>query len=183
MKKRENSLIILFVIILFTSPLFSQIGLTAGNEYGLGGIIQLSSPAVKFEVGGGVTPLLVIWAFKEYNYYSETSETSVKFYFPACVGVKIGIILINSEKRNELSLKFGYTYNTLIKGGFGGGIDYLINREKTIVGLTAGVMYYPNAFDELFKKLFNDKYNIFSKDDVSSIFTNFQPFIGIYVVF
>jgi len=51
----------LLILLLSSSLVTAQIGITLGNEYGFGLVAQLGTSQAKLEAGAGFLPLLVYW--------------------------------------------------------------------------------------------------------------------------
>lgn len=170
----------LFLLFGFTSSSLSQVGLNLGNEYGLGLIVQIGSPQTKLELGGGLTPLFVYWQITDI--WGSNDETYLKFYFSGTLGAKLNLALSNAEK-DRLGLKLGISYNTIMKTGFGAGIDYNISQKPKNIVISAGLMIYPKACDELLNRLNEEEGTNYINEDVSAVLMNFRPFVGLTIFF
>lgn len=177
-----NTKIILLVTLLFLGPISSangQIGITAGTEYGFGGIAQVGSHTAKLEIGGGLVPLFVFWQihgpFVEKNYF--------KLYFPGVVGAKLSVALTKPDRKDRLGVKLGASYNTIMKVGFGGGVDYSIAKKSHRIVISAGFMIYPDAYDELLDRFNEEEETSYTKEDVSAALMSFQPFVSVSLLF
>lgn len=128
LKNKTRFILFFFTIFLLikASLGYGQVGLTAGTEYGFGLMAQVGTDAAKLEIGGGLAPLL-------FSADVTFGDNIFKIYFPGTIGVKLSIRTRGSEEENRLGIKFGLSYNTLIKIGFGGGIDYQISKKPNIV--------------------------------------------------
>jgi len=175
---------VLFLIIFLLSGLnassIAQVGLNLGNEYGLGLMVQIGSPQTKLELGGGLTPLLVYWQITDI--WGSNDETYLKFYFSGTLGAKLNFALSNPEK-DRLGLKLGISYDTIMKTGFGAGIDYNISQKPKNIVISGGFTIYPQAYDELLKHLNEEEDTNYSKEDVSAVLINFRPFVGVTIFF
>lgn len=170
---------ILFILLIcffsFTSLVFTQVGLTLGNEYGIGGILKIGSDNLKIEAGGGLAPFL---------FFVDVigGENITKLYFPITIGGKINFRISVSESDNRLGLKFGCNYNNLIGIGIGGGVDYQINRDPNLY-LGAGAMIFPDAKEKLRVKINSDENTNFSETEFSAPLASFQPFVSLSILF
>ncbi len=176
--RNKTQLILLFFTILILFKAYdsnAQVGFSAGTEYGFGFVAHVGTEAATLELGGGLAPLL---SFTDATF----GDDIFKIYFPGTVGAKLSIRTKGSEEENRLGIKFGLSYNTLLKTGFGGGIDYKISKKpKVIVG--SGAMIFPAAKDELRKQLNEDKGTNYTDDDFSAPTAFLQPFISISILF
>lgn len=158
---------------LLISSATAQIGLNAGNDYGLALAAEVGSYKTKLEVGGGLTPILVYW--------NTDLDQYLKLYFSGTIGSKMNIALTDPDEKNRLGLKFGVSYNTIMKLGFGGGVDYTIAHKPYRLVLAGGGMVYPKAYDKLLWRLNEEEGTSYISDDISAPFMNFRPFVGITV--
>jgi hypothetical protein len=81
-----------------------------------------------------------------------------------------------------LGIKLGASYNTLLKAGFGGGIDFQVAEKPKIV-LSGGTMIYPKAKEEIVKKINEDDGTNYAEDDLSAPLASIQPFVNISIFF
>jgi len=177
MKMKIKYLILITIIIIFSvSNIRGQVGFTVGNEYGIGLVAQVGSPKTKLEVGGGLSPLLVFWNIT-------LGDDYIKFYLPFTVGAGVNIALTPSERKDRMGLKFEANYNTIMKTGFGGGVDYQLLDKPYKIVIGGGFLYFPNAYDELLDRLNEEENTYYSKDDVSAVFLNFRPYVNISIYF
>jgi hypothetical protein len=112
-----------------------------------------------------------------------SDDNYLKFYFPGALGAKLSIGLNDPDEKGHIRLKLGGGYNTIMKAGFGGGMDLTIDDEPTAVVLTAGLMIYPEAGDELLDRLNDEENTSYTQDDVSAALMSVQPFVGISFFF
>ena len=175
MKFRVMSLSILILLILWSFS-HAQIGLNLGTEYGFGLMIQAGSPAVKVEIGGGLTPLFVYWQIEDI--FGSNDQDYYKLYLSGTVGAKLNLALKNPNK-DRLGLKFGASYDTIMKMGFGGGLDYRISKKPKNIVISGGVMIYPDAYDELLDRLNEEENTDYSKDDLYSALVSLRPFVSL----
>jgi hypothetical protein len=178
--KTKSLFLFIFLLLGFTSSSLSQVGLNLGNEYGLGLMVQLGTPKIKLEFGGGLTPLFVSWQITDIR--GSNDETYFKFYFSGTFGSKINFALSNPEK-DRLGLKLGISYDTIMKTGFGAGIDYNISQKPKNIVISGGFMIYPKAYDELLNRLNDEEGTNYSNEDVSAVLINFRPFVGLTIFF
>jgi len=178
--KTKSLFLFIFLLLGFTSSSLSQVGLNLGNEYGLGLMVQIGSPQTKLELGGGLTPLLVYWQITDI--WGSNDETYLKFYFSGTIGAKLNFALSNPEK-DRLGLKLGISYDTIMKTGFGAGIDYNISKKPKNIVISGGFTIYPKAYDELLNRLNEEEGTDYSRDDVSGVLMNFRPFVGLTIFF
>jgi len=169
------SALILFIFVPKASAQF-EFGLAAGTEYGFGLLARVGTPTVMLELGGGLAPQFVFWTV-----YGG-SNSYLKFYLPATVGAKLSFSSSKSSKESRIGFKFGVSYNTILKTGFGGGVDYTWG-EKTRFVISGGAMYYPQAYDELLERLNDAEGTSYGKEDTSSVLMNFQPFVSFGIIF
>ncbi len=178
--KTKHVILIFIILICSSSYVHSQIGLTLGNEYGVGAIGQVGTHQVKLEAGAGFLPLLVYW---QITGFGVSDETYLKFYFPFHFGANINIGLSKPEDKNRLGLKLGAHQDAIMKTGFGGGVDYVVSAEKNTIVISGGLLVYPKAYDELLERLRDEENKDFSKDDISATFINIRPFVSISIFF
>ena len=178
--KSKVILITALLLVALASYSNAQVGLALGNEYGFGLMAQLGSPAARLELGGGLTPLVVYWQTQ--TIFGGNDDDYLKFYLSGTFGAKLNVALKNPQKK-RLGLKFGVSYNTMVKMGFGGGVDYNIALKPKNIVISGGFMYYPNAYDELLNRLNEEEDTDFSKDDVYAALMNFMPFVGLTIYF
>ncbi len=164
-------------ILLLTSAAvaFSQVGITFGTEYGIGGIVRVGPSALKVEVGGGVAPLLFFVAVSN-------GKDVTKFYLPAMIGGKINIRANDADVENRLGITMGANYNELLGAGVGGGIDYQIGISPVIT-LGGGLTIFPDAESRLLDRFNQDEHTSYDKNSFSAPLAMFQPFISISVLF
>ena len=171
MKTKITFLSILFFIF-FNSHFHAQVGFNVGTEYGIGAIAQAGSSKIKFEVGGGVTPILIFWQIT-----GADAENYIKLYISGTVGAKLNIA-INNDEEHRLGFKFGANYDTIIKAGFGAGIDYIISERFVFSG---GAMYYPEAYRILLDRLNDEENTNYTEDQLSSFLVGFRPFVSLSI--
>ena len=174
-RNKTQLILFLFTILILFKASYSnaQVGLSAGTEYGIGFVAHVGTDAANLELGGGLAPLLF---FADVTF----GDDIFKIYFPGKVGAKLSIRTKGSEEEHRLGIKFGLSYNTLIKTGFGGGIDYQISKKPNVV-IGGGAMIYPNAKDELRKQVNEDEGTNYSDDEFSAPLASFQPFVSISI--
>ena len=177
MKNKVISLSILLLIILWSSS-HAQVGINLGNEYGMGLMIQAGSPAVKIEIGGGLMPLFVYWQIEDI--FGSNDQDYFKLYLSGNVGAKLNFALKEPEK-DRMGLKFGASYDTIMKMGFGGGLDYNVSQKPKNIVISGGVMYYPEAYDVLLDRLNEEENTDYSKDDLSATIVNLRPFVSLTI--
>jgi len=175
MKSKSAFLTVLFLLT-FCASSKAQVGLTLGTEYGLGGIVQVGSPAVKLEIGGGAAPLFIIWQIQDI--YGINDEVYFKFYFPGRIGAKLNFAL-SHPRGKRLGLKLGVCYDTIMKTGVGGGIEYQFKKKPRNIVFSGGFMIFPEAYDELLNQLNEEEGTNYSKDDVTSVLMNFRPYMSV----
>ncbi|MBN2105388.1 hypothetical protein JW835_15220 [bacterium] len=182
MKKLFAAALILVVLSTFS---YGQagVGFNLGTEYGTGLLAQFGTQKVKLEIGGGVTPILVIWQITVIGSGYGGDETYTKFYLSGTFGAKLNIAL-NKEEKGRLGLKLGANYDTIMKTGIGIGVDYNISgKPKKPIVISGGFTYYADAYDELFDRLVEDEGEDFTKDDVSASLIGFRPFVSVTLFF
>ena len=172
--------LIVSISLLFTTNLCCQtfFGIHGGIDYGLGGQIRFGQPEISIEIGAGVLPIIVFWSISSNFGYN---KSYIKFYMSPSIGGAISFAVSNPGKKNQFSIKFSGVYNVLMGPGVGGGIDFLVSKgENKNVWLSAGILYFPDAYDTLLDELIKDEhlFNI-TRDDISSVLVNFRPYIGI----
>lgn len=139
------------------SPALGQsFGVVAGNEYGFGATARIGPSAALMEVGAGFAPLLVFGTEQvRFNGTVIQDDVFLEIFIPVAVGAKMSLRLKGSEDdKGRVGLKTGVTYNSLMRFGFGGGMDFGISENAVIA---AGLMYYPEADDELAKKISEER--------------------------
>lgn len=176
----KTKLLVSGILILLSSFSFAngQVGFTVGTEYGIGIIAQVGSPATKVEIGGGLAPLFLYW---DVNVMFGEDKDYLKLYFPVTIGAKLNIGLSKPDEKNRLGLKLGASYNTIMKTGFGGGVDYSIVNKPYKIIIASGFMIYPKAYDELLNRLNEEEGTSYTKEDVSAALVNFQPFVSVSI--
>jgi len=180
--KRELFVGVFFFSISTIGFINAQIGINLGTEYGFGVITQTGSEAIKLELGGGISPLLVAWSITSSGFGYTSDEVKIKLYFPGVVGAKLNIKLSGEEKENRLGLKLGMSYNTILKTGYGGGVSYdMIGRKNTIV-ISGGIMLYPKADDELLARLNEEEGTSFTKNEATAFLLDIQPFVSLSIL-
>ena len=173
---------IIFSLFILNSLANAQIGINLGTEYGLGAIVQAGTEEIKLEAGGGLNPLVVVWSITRSGYrISSSSETIVKLYFPGIIGIKLNLKLSGEKNKNRLGLKFGISYNTILKTGFGGGLAYDIKGMKNTITITGGMMIFSKADDELLVRLNKEEGTFYTNNEVSAVLLTIQPYIGFSV--
>lgn len=145
----------------------SQVGLTAGTEYGFGAYGRFG-PRVAVEAGVGFAPLLAL---------NLTVAEDSKIYFPLAVGAKLSIPVSGPDAPTPISVKFGITHNAILKTGFGGGITARVG-ERLVVG--GGMMYFPKAQEGLTDKVNEDTGSNYSAVVEESI--AIQPVVSVSVL-
>ena len=152
MKITKKSIIILVIIICgatYGQIAQAQIGVTAGTEYGIGGIARAGSHNVTVELGGGFAPF--------FFYLSVIGSRDIShLYFPGVVGAKLSFALTDEQDPHRAGLKFGATYNSLIGIGFGGGLDYKVSKKDPVY-IAACLMIHPSAKQLLVDRLNEDE--------------------------
>jgi len=146
----------------------ARMGLTAGTEYGLGAVARIGSNDMLVEAGGGLAPF---WVFV-------TGVDELEIYFPFTVGAKLSIATTKGDNPNRFGVKFGISYNSILKTGFGGGVDYVVSKDPQIV-LGGGLMYYPGAVEGVTDKYREDtgRTAVFGEE------VGIQPAVSISVFF
>lgn len=145
----------------------TNVGLSAGTEYGFGLIATTGTRAMQLEAAGGLAP--VLFAATDY-----AGEFIFRAYFPGAVGGKVSFA-INKEGPRR-AIKVGATYNTLIKLGVGGGLDVWLNDR---VKVAAGIMVYPQAKKAIVERLNKDEGTNYTLDNFeSTAIANMQPFVA-----
>lgn len=163
----------IYVFLFIASPSYAQVGLSVGTEYGLGLAAQVGTEAAQLEVAGGLLPLL-FFAIVTFD------DDILELFFPWTIGAKI-IVRPNSwDEDNRIGIKFGLSYNTLLKTGFGGGVNYQMSKKPKVIA-SVGIMIYLKAKDELRKKINEDKGKNFSDDEFSAPLSFFQPFVSVSI--
>lgn len=166
---------VIFLHLSLASFAKGQAGLTFGTEYGIGFVAQVGSHATKLEIGGGVVPFLFFAT-------STFGDDITKIYFPGTIGAKLSFGTKKSDDENRLGIKLGVSYNTLIKTGFGGGIDYQVAKDPKLV-IGGGVMIYPDAKDELRARINEDEGTNYTDEEFSAPLASFQPFVSFSILF
>lgn len=79
-------------------PAAGQVGLAAGTEYGLGVVGRVGTSPVMLEVGGGITPVLVL-ATEQVRFGGSVVSDEVFFeaFFPTAIGAKPSLRIGGSE--------------------------------------------------------------------------------------
>ena len=177
--KKSILFISLFLVLPFIN-LNAQISfsLNGAMDYGLGGKIKLrTSEGVNVEIGGGINPILTFW---EVNNFFGDNDTYFKFYMAPSFGGAISFPFSKDGEKKQLDFKMLAIYNNTMDTGIGFGVDYLFNNSDNNLWLTAGVIYYNNAYNNLFNDLIEseDLHDI-TKDNVSALLVNFRPYLGI----
>lgn len=167
--------IVLITFLLITNA-NGQVGLCVGNEYGIGVVAKVGPPAIKFEAGAGLSPLLVFWNISYQDDY-------IKFYLPFTVGAAVNIALTPPARKDRLGLKFEINHNTIIKTGFGCGVDYVLVDKPHKVVIGGGFLYFSKAYDELLARLNDEENTHYTEVDVSAALMNFRPFVSISILF
>ena len=167
---------------LIGQTLFAQVGLNLGSEYGMGMIARIGNGPVALEAGAGVNILFVGWQIERYNGFGSSKETYLKFYFPGTFGGKLDLKLSGDPGKDRLGLKFGATYSTVMKTGYGGGISYTSPRKSNTLLISGGVMIFPDADDELLQRLNEEENTFFTPNDVSAVLLTVQPFVSISIL-
>jgi hypothetical protein len=162
-------------LLLSTSVVHSQVGFTAGTEYGIGLVTRIGPAPAKIEIGGGLAPLFV---FVDVTYGSDIT----KLYFPATIGAKLSFRVTDTTAENRLGIKLGANYNTLLGGGFGGGVDFEFNKDPVIV-LGGGLMVFPEAEGKIRVRINEDEHTHYSESEFSAPLAIFQPFVSISILF
>jgi len=172
----KRLLFMLVLIILSGATVVNgQVGFTVGTEYGIGLIAQLGPPATKLELGGGVVPFFFFAT-------ATFGDDITKFYFPGTIGAKLSLSTKKSAEENRVGIKLGASYNTLLKAGFGGGVDFQVADKPKIV-ISGGAMIYPKAKEEIVRKINEDDGTNYSADEFSAPLASFQPFVNLSIFF
>lgn len=129
-------------------PAAGQVGLTGGTEYGFGVVGRVGISPVLLEVGGGITPVLVLGTQQvQFNGVVVSDEVFFEAFFPAAIGAKLSLRIGGSDDGvTRTALEFGATYNSLLRLGVGGGFDARVSER---VVLSAGLMYYSEGGERL----------------------------------
>ncbi len=168
-------------------PLLGQeAGIALGLESGFGAFGRAGSEAVKVEGAAGFTPVISVVTTQLFiNGVPSLDETSVDFYFPLQLGARVSFRVSDPDADNRLAVRAGGSYNTLLKAGFGGGVDYGISEKMT---LAAALMVFPDAPDELKKKFIEDGVadpvgGFLDPDDISisEFLTKYQLVLGLAI--
>ncbi len=163
------------ISLLLSSPTYGQAGLTGGTEYGFGIIVRGGSRSAQLEVAGGLAPLLV---FVSTNF----GDDILKVYFPVSVGAKLSFGLSGPEAENRFGVKLGATYNSLMKMGFGGGVDYQLSKKPNVF-LGAGLMIFPQAEDKVRIRINEDDGTSFTSSEFSAPLLIAQFAISLSILF
>ena len=158
----------------------AQFGVALGGEYGFGPLLRIGPAPVQFEIGGGIAPAFAITEVTRSGPFVSTSETSFHVYLPATVGAKLSLRLNAQDSENRVGLKLGATYNSLFGAGGGGGLDFQVDRNPTIL-ISAGAMVFPEASDRLRKRIQEEESQPIQS--FSAPLATFQPFISLTVLF
>jgi len=178
MTRMTRPLLICLVLLL---PIASsaQLGFTLGTEYGVGLRADLGSSQTSLQVGAGFVPFVLIWeTSRQSGFGSSSEEINIKFYTPASIGAKLSFKK-NPAEDPGIRFKFGVSYNDLLRWGYGGGVDHVVSERTTV---SAGVMFFPDAFDRLLAKVNEEEGTFFDKDDVSMPLSSVQ-IIAAYTIF
>ena len=167
MKNLRIVFMLLFVLVPFVQSQ-AQVGLTVGTEYGIGGLARIGTERIIVEAGAGLAPLFVF----------VTGVDELEFYFPFTVGAKLSIAASKPESPNRFGVKFGVSYNGILKTGFGGGVDYEVSQNPSIV-LAGGIMYFPDAKQGVTDHYFEDTGNAAAFEESLAI----QPMLSISIIF
>jgi hypothetical protein len=127
----------------------SQVGLTAGTEYGFGAYGRVGS-RVAVEGGVGFVPLLAL---------NLTVAEDTKIYFPLSIGAKLSIPVSKPDATTPIGVKFGVTHNAILKTGFGAGITAKVGQRLIIGG---AIMYFPKAQEGLTDQVNKDNNSNYS---------------------
>jgi hypothetical protein len=173
MQNGLRSLFCITFLLFYATALQSQIGCTAGTEYGFGAIGYLGSADIGIEAGSGIAPNFV--------FASSPGKDIFVLYFPYVLGVK-AVINPSTGKDINYSFKIGVSYNSMIKLGFGGGINLYVSEKPQIL-LSGGAIIYPKAENELRKRINKDENMNISKNNFSAPLTLFQPFLSLSILF
>jgi hypothetical protein len=172
LRKKRGLVTLTFVALVLIAPsvTYGQVGLTAGTEYGVGGVVQVGSETLNLEVGGGVLPTLV------YVTNIGLGDDIFKVYFPGAVGAQVFIGLGGSGSDDKFGLKFGGRYTTLSKFGVGGGVGFKAGEK---VRLAAGLMIHPSAEEELRQRINEDEGTNYTEDEFTAPLAFFQPYVSV----
>ena len=151
----------------------TEVGLTGGTEYGFGAIATTGSRAVQFEAGVGLAPVIFVATVIG-------GESIFKVYFPVAVGAKVSFAINKPGDGNRRAIKVGATYNSLLKVGVGGGLDFRMSDRLKVSG---GVMIYPKAKERLIQQVNKDDGSNYDVDAFSAPLANVQPFVGFALFF
>jgi hypothetical protein len=144
----------------------SGFALAGGSEYGFGLLGMARTGQTRLEIGGGVSPVL----------FSPMIADSIvsNLYLPFAVGAKL--LIPFNEFGQGRSIKVGATYNTLLRLGIGGGVDFPVSQRFRVSG---GAMVYPDAKKALVARFNRDHGTSFADSSFYSPIMTFQPFVGV----
>jgi hypothetical protein len=169
-----NAVGVLLCIVAATPAAEGQVGLTAGTEYGFGAYARVGTPQVAVELGAGLAPFLFIG--------SDSYDDYVKLWFPVAAGAKLSIAVSKPDDPDRFGVKFGVTYNGILKTGFGGGVDYRVGRSPDVI-LAGGLMVFPDAAQGIVDRFNEDEGTSYTKDNMTISLGEVQPFLSISIVF
>ena len=158
------------------SPAAGQVGLTGGTEYGFGVVGRVGTSPVLLEVGGGITPVLVLGTQQvQFNGVVVSDEVFFEAFFPAAIGAKLSLRISGSDDGvTSTALEFGATYNSLLRLGVGGGFDARVSNRVVFSG---GLMYYSEAGERLGEKV-SEVRGFPASLDLGPL-VQFQPYVGL----
>jgi hypothetical protein len=174
----RRSICAAMVFALSALPAFGQattprpgFALAGGTEYGFGLLGFGGGAQTRLEIGAGISPL---W----FSPMIADSVVSNYVYLPYAIGAKV--IIPFNEFGAGRTIKVGATYNSLVKLGIGGGIDFPVSPRFRVSG---GAMVYPQAQKELVKRFNRDHGTSYADSSIYSPLTRFQPFFGLAYLF
>jgi len=158
----------------------ARFGPVLGTEYGFGAMGMVGGGPVKFEFGGGFSPVLFLLYIN--NIYG-SDDSYFKVYPSGMLGAKLNIAVSNPNKKFVAGLKFGASYNTIMKLGIGGGGSFLLSSNRKFYSLSIGVMVFPKAMDELLDRLNEDEGTSYTEEQVNQTFGTVQMFLSFALLF
>ena len=151
----------------------ASFGLMAGTEYGVGVTTRLGVGSLTLEGGAGFVPLLVYVNV-------EPGDDIINLYFPATFGAKAAFAIGGSSVA-QMEIEGGVTYSSLLKLGFGGGVNFRPGGARFV--LSAGLMVYPDAKDEIRLRVNEDEGTNFTDANFSLPLGGLQPYVGVALYF
>jgi hypothetical protein len=175
MKKRVLIILVLSLQVFAVTHLSAQIGLTAGTEYGFGGIARVGSYPLIVELAGGLAPVFVFVSVLG-------GDDVTKLYFPFTIGGKLSFAVSDKDNPNRFGIKGGISYNGILRLGFGGGGDFVVSKSPEIV-LSGCLMIFPEARKGIVDQINADEGTHHPESWLEGGLMEVQPQVSISVIF